>query len=89
MSKKIITENVKLGDQVECLVTGHAGIVSQRVENLNGCIQFTVRAPMDKDGKMGEAYCMDAANLKIVKKNAVEHKKILTGGPECRPATSI
>lgn len=82
---------IELGDKVKDLVTGHAGVVTQIVENLNGCIQYTVRAPLDKDGKMGEAYCIDGENLAIVKKHHVKiiRKSVRTGGNNSRPAKMV
>jgi hypothetical protein len=82
---------IELGDKVKDLVSGHAGVVTQVVENLNGCIQYTVRAPLDKDGKMGEAYCIDGENLAVVKKAFVKivRKAVRTGGNESRPAKAL
>jgi hypothetical protein len=42
--------SVELGDKVRDRVTGHTGIATQRVECLNGCIQFTVRPRIKEDG---------------------------------------
>lgn len=88
-------KNIELGDEVKCVVSGYTGIAVQRIENLNGCIQYTLRQPVDKDGKMLESYCIDFQTLEVVKKNPhkiglqtdqPEHPKARTGGDISRPA---
>jgi hypothetical protein len=81
--------DIKLGARVKDRVTGFTGVVTQRVENLNGCVQFTVRPPMDTDGKLGECYCFDAPNLEILEADVMSHKAVKTGGPTTKPARSI
>ena len=80
---------MKLGARVRDKVTGFTGVVTQRVENLNGCVQFTVRPPMDKDGKLGEFYCFDAPNLEALKAVILSHKVVKTGGTTSKPARSV
>jgi hypothetical protein len=77
---------ISLGDKVKCKVTGFSGIATQRVENLNGCLQFTVSPPIDKDGKYSDRCCIDVENLEIVKAAAVKVDTRPGGGPMTRPA---
>ena len=80
---------IKLGARVRDRVTAFTGVVTQRMENLNGCVQFTVRPPMDKDGKFGECYCFDAPNLEILEADIMSHTATETGGPTAKPARSV
>ncbi|NOX15986.1 MAG: hypothetical protein GXP61_08180 [Epsilonproteobacteria bacterium] len=48
-------KEIRLGDKVEDTVTGLRGIVTARVEYLNGCVQFCVIPKIkDKSGKSSE-----------------------------------
>jgi len=54
---------IQLGQKVRDVVSGLEGIVTGRTEYLNGCIQYCVKPPLDKDGKMQEAWWIDRAVL--------------------------
>jgi len=62
----------ELGDEVICKVSGFKGIVTSHSKCLTGCDRMGVRAPMTKDGKMGEEYWIDQAALTVVKKGKVK-----------------
>lgn len=82
---------IELGDRVKDKVTGIVGIATQRIECLNGCVQYTVRQQCDKDGKVPESFCYDFEQLEIVEKdpNGLRGNRaanfVSTGGPESRP----
>ena len=53
----------KLGSKVIDLVTGFSGIVTARVEYLNGCRQYCVTPSVDKEGKKQEHDYIDETQL--------------------------
>lgn len=60
------THKIQLGDEVKDILTGFQGIASSRVVYLYRCDRIIVQAPLQKDGKYGEAYEIDAQGLQIV-----------------------
>lgn len=54
--------SIKLGDKVKDSITGFEGIVIARIEYLNGCIQFGVKARV-KDATLKEAEYIDKDQL--------------------------
>lgn len=83
------SQTIELGDKVRDRVTGHTGIATQRVECLNGCIQFAVRPRIKKDGTWPESYCIDLENLEILKKQEVRVIQRPGGGESTKPARSL
>ncbi len=83
---------IQLGDKIRDKVTGVTGIATQRIEMLNGCVQYTIRQPVDKDGKIPEMWSYDEQQLEVVEKNPCGLGKPssspVTGGAESRPARS-
>lgn len=57
---------IKLGDKVKDIVSGLSGIVTSKVEYLNGCIQFGIEPPMPDGGKLTLHY-VDEGQLKKMK----------------------
>lgn len=72
---------IKLGSKVKCKVSGFTGIASARVEYLNGCVQYCVRAKVGKDGKMPEGEYIDVNQLEVLP-GGVSVNKNTTGGPQ-------
>jgi len=68
-----------LGKKVRDKVTGLVGIAISRLEFMNGCIQFCVKPPVDKEGKIREGEYIDHQQLEIIE-DAVEPKMSKTGG---------
>lgn len=68
MARKISTTEWKfeLGDNVKDRVSGFGGIVCLRSEHLNGCKQYGIFPPTDKDGKMGDSVYIDGEQLELV-----------------------
>ena len=83
---------VKLGDEVEDMVTGFTGIAVARSEYLNGCMRLGVQGPLH-DGLPTEWQWFDEGQLHIVTEGAVQlplplpckETKALTGGPRPNP----
>ncbi len=71
---------IELGQKVACKVTGFSGIVTARIEYLNGCIRYEVQPPIDKDKKIPESAWIDQAQL-TVKGRGIEVTKLGTEGP--------
>ena len=74
---------IELGDIAKDLVSGLEGVVTERREYLNGCIQFVIIPPMKKGSDQMPSWCLDEEQLVVVKKKAVKvaTKEISTGGP--------
>lgn len=72
---------IKLGKKVKDIVTGMEGIATARVEYLNGCVQYCVRPPIDKDGKLQECMYIDVQQLEVIGEG-VTVGSVSTGGPQ-------
>jgi hypothetical protein len=59
-------EDIQLGQRYRDRVTGLTGIVTGRCEYLNGCIQWLVKPPLDKDGKSRDGEWIDEGQLAYV-----------------------
>lgn len=57
---------IKLGQRVKDLVSGFVGMTTARTEYLNGCIQFSVTPPVDKEGKKPDGIWFDEEQLEYV-----------------------
>lgn len=69
---------IKLGNKVRDIVSGYEGIAVSKVEYLNGCVQYCVKAPV-KDNVMTEGSYIDIQQLEVVGEGiAVVRKE--TGG---------
>ncbi len=55
----------RLGEKVKDSVTGFKGIVTARLEYLNGCVQYCVEPKVDKEGKMKKCPYIDEGQLEI------------------------
>src|SRR4051812_20866169 len=72
---------IKLGNKVKCLITGFIGIAVARVEYINGCVQYGVKAPMAKGSvKLEDPYYIDAQQLQVIA-GGVTVEARPTGGP--------
>ena len=56
----------KLGEEVEDTITKFKGMVTARIEYLNGCRQYCVEPPVDKDGKLNKSEYVDGSQLEVV-----------------------
>lgn len=60
------------GDEVICEVTGFRGIVTGETKCLQGMTRFDVQPGLDKKGKMGECWTIDATSLKVLVKGKIK-----------------
>jgi len=60
------TESVRMRVEVRDRVTGLRGIVTGRTEYINGCVQWLVKPPVDKDGKLVDGCWIDTIQLEVV-----------------------
>lgn len=67
---------VNLGDEVECKITGFKGIVTGYAKMLTGCDRVVVQPRADKDGKMSESSWLDVAAVTILKKSKVKQSEV-------------
>lgn len=83
-----MSENVvfkfRLGDRVKDRVTGYKGIIDMRGQCLNGCVRYSIQAPVsEKDGAMPTGYWIDEAQLEFVDAGLNDNPvpQSPTGGP--------
>ena len=67
-----MSDEIELGDEAKCKVTGFQGIVTSIAHCLTGCDRATVQPPVNKDGKFPDAMWVDVAALKLIKKGKVK-----------------
>ena len=70
------------GDLVEDIITGFKGRVIARSEWLNGCMQYVVKPPIDKDGKRLDGEWIDEDQLRLVDSTNPMVRKSPSGGPQ-------
>ncbi len=79
-----------LGDEVKDRVTGLKGIVTCRIEWLNGCLRYGVQPQSVKDGARVADSCFDQGDLVLVKSRKVEAcEPRRTGGPQPGDRTAL
>jgi hypothetical protein len=72
---------IKLGDKIKDTITGLEGIAIAKIEFLNGCVQYEIQPPVDKEGKMIESEYVDSQQIEKVKEpKPPKVKKAKTGG---------
>ena len=74
------TRGPALGLKLRDRVTGLAGICTGRIEYLNGCVQYLVKPPIGKDGKVLDGDWVDSAQVEVVG-DGLTVKRRNTGGP--------
>lgn len=71
--------SLNLGDKVKDKITGFTGIVTARLEYLNGCLRMQVTPDkLDKDGEMRDGMVLDVEQLVLIK--AGVHEPAPPGG---------
>lgn len=76
--------NIPLGTKLRDKVTDLEGIAIGRIEYLNGCVQYSIKPKIGKDGKVNDGEWVDSQQIEVIKENAIDIKPSNTGG-----ATSI
>ena len=61
-----MNKKIELGQRVKDKITGFIGIAVARCEYFNGCIQYHVSPPVDKDGNERKDLWIDEAQLEII-----------------------
>lgn len=72
---KTTKQPIELGNTIRDIVTGFTGIATSKVIYLNGCVQFSVKPKMGKDGKLPEATYIDQEQLEWVDNGIVVKPK--------------
>lgn len=75
----------ELGNKIKDLVSGVEGITTGRIEYLNGCVQYNITPPADKDGKAINSFYYDQNQLELVSVGIA--KKVVTANPAGDPNT--
>lgn len=61
-----MSEAIVMGVEARCRISGLKGIITGKTEYINGCIQWLLRPPVDKDGKPVEGSWIDEAMLEVL-----------------------
>jgi len=70
-------KKLKLGLKYRDKVTGFVGIAISKVVYMNGCEQYCLKAPIDKDGKLVDGQYFDDVQIELVKEpKKVDLKKV-------------
>ncbi len=71
---KIEKENkmIKLGQEVEDLVTGLRGICIAKMQHLDGLDKIVIQPKIDKFGKIEEAKCVNEIQVRIIEFTPLE-----------------
>lgn len=77
--------NIELGNEVKSVISGFAGIAINRLEYLNGCIQYCVKPKgLTKEGKEKEGVYFDEEQL-VVTGKGIKMVQRPGGGPAPSP----
>jgi len=78
---------IKLGDEVQDVISGFKGIAIGKTKWLHGCDRIIIAPRVDKDGKVGDNHSFDDAQVKVLKKKKAPPKKKAAkkGGPRMTP----
>lgn len=71
----------KLGLTAKDKVTGFTGVITSRIEYINGCIQYCVKPKMMEAGKMPDGEYLDEQQIEIVE-GEVKIEQSPTGGAQ-------
>ena len=71
-----MSDEINLGDEVKCKVTGYQGVVTSIAKCLTGCDRATVQPPVNKEGKFPDGMWFDLAALKLIKKGKVKPESV-------------
>lgn len=76
------------GTTVRDNITGFTGVITARVEYMNGCVQYGVLPLKLKDGVVQDEYWLDEGRIQVVKESKKAKKKSAEarpGGPQNHP----
>ena len=72
---------IELGSKVKSNVSGFAGMVTSRSENINGCNRYWVQPPVGTDGKLPDGSWFDEAEIEVTEAPTLKRKNPERGGP--------
>ena len=75
---------IKLGDEVQDMVTGFSGIAISKHIYLQGCTRVTIQPPIDEEGKLPKVETFDEPQLIVLNVQKVKKQAAYKdpGGPE-------
>lgn len=76
---------IKLGDEVQDLITGFQGIATARIIYITGCVRYEVTPEGLEKGNMIEPQWVDERTLKVIRKAKVKIKEKPLSGPGNTP----
>ncbi len=74
-----MAKQIKLGTKIKDRITGLEGIAIAKIEYLNGCVQYSIKPKLDKDGKVQEGEWVDSQQIAVVGEKVLEVKKASGG----------
>lgn len=66
-------EQFQPGENVRDVATGFTGVIMGAMAYTNGCVQFLVKPPVDKDGKYVDGVWIDGEQLVLVDPGITGH----------------
>lgn len=82
---KVTRPKIKLGQEVEDVVTGFKGIATSRTIYMRGCDRYSVSPPA-KDGVLPEQEAFDEPDLRVVGDGVYVKPEEKPGGPRFTPS---
>jgi hypothetical protein len=82
--RKEIMAKIELDMGVEARdrVTGLKGIITGKTIYINGCVQWLLKPPVDKDGKLVDGCWIDTIQLEVTGPGiSIETPEVTPGGP--------
>ncbi|TCP43968.1 hypothetical protein [Rhodovulum marinum] len=71
---------LQIGDRAGCSISGFSGIVTARVEYIDGCNQVLLQPSCDESGNYREARWFDVERVQLQEPGAVSFRGTKTGG---------
>lgn len=72
-------KDIKLGTRIKDKVTDLEGIAIAKISYLNGCVQYSIKPKVTKDGKVNEGEWVDSQQVEIVDEG-ISIEETETGG---------
>ena len=74
------------GDKCKDVVTGFTGIVTGKLEYINGCVQLLLSPKMKKDGTLAENHWFDIERIEVLQSKKINLVVEPSGGASGREA---
>jgi hypothetical protein len=78
---EIDTNGFAIGDNVRDTMTGLVGKLSAFTQYATGCVRAAVQGPVDKDGKVPDAYWTDVLSIELMVAGPAHDLDATRGGP--------